>query len=50
MPLQVLTSENLEKMSKETGHSINTLRNLLNQAAVNGKPAYVQAPLPKHLR
>ena len=50
MPLQVLTSENLEKMSKETGHPIDHLKYLLRQAAAAGKPAYVQAPLPKHLR
>lgn len=50
MPLQVLTRDNLKKMSKETGHSEEELERLLINQTLLNKPAYVQAPLPKHLR
>lgn len=50
MPLQVLTRDNLKQMSRETGRDIEELERLLIQAAAKNEPAYVHAPLPKHLR
>lgn len=50
MPLQVLTRDNLKQMSRETGRSVEELERLLIQAAAKNEPAYVLAPLPKHLR
>lgn len=50
MPLQVLTRENLKKIAKDTGHSEAELERLLINQTLLGKPAWVQVPLPKHLR
>jgi len=50
MPLQVLTRENLKKMSKESGYSEEELEKLLINQTLLRKPAWVQVPLPKHLR
>lgn len=50
MPLQVLNRQNMKQMSKETGFSEEYLLKLIQQAAANKQPAYINAPLPKHLR
>lgn len=50
MPLKVLTRENLKSIAKESGHSEEELHKLLINQTLLRKPAYVQVPLPKHLR
>ena len=50
MPYQVLPRDNLKQMSRETGRDVEELERLLILAAAKNEPAYVLAPLPKHLR
>ena len=50
MPLKVLTRENIEELSKESGHSVEKLWALLKTATAAREPAWVRVPFPKHLR